>query len=70
MNYNFLILQDSVRLSAIEAFISVSSLFPREYFNDFVMPTIHSCISENFWKIRYVAADQITEVHIYFIMYN
>lgn len=64
--YILSILQDSVRLLAIEACVSIASLLTHEDVNDLVMPTLRICTSDSSWRVRYMVADKFTEVPIYF----
>nr|BAH72359.1 ACYPI002758 [Acyrthosiphon pisum] len=56
--------QDSVRLLAIEACVSIASLLTHEDVNDLVMPTLRLCTSDSSWRVRYMVADKFTEVFI------
>lgn len=57
--FNF---QDSVRLLAIEACVSIATLLTHEDVNELVMPTLRLCTSDSSWRVRYMVADKFTEV--------
>jgi len=65
---NIFIFQDSVRLLAIEACVSIASLLTHEDVNDLVMPTLRLCTSDSSWRVRYMVADKFTEVFILLIL--
>lgn len=58
-------LQDSVRLLAVEACVSIASLLQAEDTEQFVMPTLRQAAEDKSWRVRYMVADKFTEVHNY-----
>lgn len=58
------ILQDSVRLLAVEACVSIASLLQQEDVEQLLMPTLRQCVSDNSWRVRYMVADKFTEVRL------
>lgn len=54
--------QDSVRLLAVEACVSIASLLQQEDVEQLVMPTLRQCTNDNSWRVRYMVADKFTEV--------
>ena len=56
------LLQDSVRLLAVEACVSIASLLPSEDTEQLVMPTLRQAAEDKSWRVRYMVADKFTEV--------
>ena len=54
--------QDSVRLLAVEACVSIASLLPSEDTETLVMPTLRQAAEDKSWRVRYMVADKFTEV--------
>ena len=54
--------QDSVRLLAVEASVSIASLLPSEDTEQLVMPTLRQAAEDKSWRVRYMVADKFTEV--------
>jgi hypothetical protein len=59
--------QDSVRLLAVEACVSIASLLQQEDVEQLVMPTLRLCTADTSWRVRYMVADKFTEVNRTFI---
>ena len=51
-NYLFFIFKDSVRLLAVEACVSISSLLQTEDVEQLVMPTLRQCAEDKSWRVR------------------
>ena len=51
--------QDSVRLLAVEACVSISSLLQTEDVEQLVMPTLRQCAEDKSWRVRWVAEDEM-----------
>ena len=56
------VLQDSVRLLAVEACADIASLLPSEDTEQLVMPTLREAANDKSWRVRYMVADKFTEV--------
>ncbi len=54
--------QDSVRLLAVEACVSISGLLQTEDVEQLVMPTLRQCTEDKSWRVRYMVADKFTEL--------
>ena len=54
--------QDSVRLLAVEACVSISSLLQTEDVEQLVMPTLRQCAEDKSWRVRYMVADKFTDL--------
>jgi len=54
--------QDSVRLLAVEACVSIASLLQTEDVEQLVMPTLRQCAEDKSWRVRYMVADKFTEL--------
>ncbi|NXF89511.1 2AAA phosphatase, partial [Eubucco bourcierii] len=54
--------QDSVRLLAVEACVSIAQLLPQEELEALVMPTLRQAAEDKSWRVRYMVADKFTEV--------
>ncbi|NXO93364.1 2AAA phosphatase, partial [Certhia brachydactyla] len=54
--------QDSVRLLAVEACVSIAQLLPQEELEGLVMPTLRQAAEDKSWRVRYMVADKFTEV--------
>lgn len=55
-------LQDSVRLLAVEACVSIAQLLPQEDLEALVMPTLRQAVEDKSWRVRYMVADKFSEV--------
>jgi serine/threonine-protein phosphatase 2A regulatory subunit A len=53
---------DSVRLLAVEACVSIASLLQTEDVEQLVMPTLRQCAEDKSWRVRYMVADKFTEL--------
>jgi len=60
------VFQDSVRLLAVEACVSIASLLEQEDVEQLVMPTLRKCAGDTSWRVRYMVADKFTEVGLTF----
>ena len=58
-----LCLQDSVRLLAVEACVSIAQLLSPEDTEQHVMPTLRQAAEDKSWRVRYMVADKFTEVN-------
>ena len=58
----FLWWQDSVRLLAVEACVSIATLLPQEDLESLVMPTLRQAAEDKSWRVRYMVADKFSEV--------
>ena len=47
--------QDSVRLLAVEACISIAGILQHEDKEQLVMPTLRQCVEDKSWRVRYYA---------------
>ncbi|CAG2063386.1 unnamed protein product, partial [Timema podura] len=54
--------QDSVRLLAVEACVSIASLLQQDDVEQLVMPTLRQCAGDTSWRVRYMVADKFTEL--------
>lgn len=54
--------QDSVRLLAVEACVSIAALLPREDVEQLVMTTLRQCATDQSWRVRYMVADKFTDL--------
>lgn len=61
--------QDSVRLLAVEACVSIASLLSPEDIEIHVMPTLRQAAEDKSWRVRYMVADKFTEVCCFYKMY-
>ena len=55
-------MQDSVRLLAVEACVSMAELLQQEDVEQLVMPTLRQCAEDKSWRVRYMVADKFTEL--------
>ncbi|XP_019624261.1 PREDICTED: serine/threonine-protein phosphatase 2A 65 kDa regulatory subunit A alpha isoform-like isoform X3 [Branchiostoma belcheri] len=55
---------DSVRLLAVEACVSIASILPREDLESLVMPTLKNAAEDKSWRVRYMVADKFTELQV------
>lgn len=55
--------QDSVRLLAVEACVSIATLLPQEDLETLVMPTLRQAAEDKSWRVRYMVADKFSEVN-------
>lgn len=56
--------QDSVRLLAVEACVSIATLLPQEDLETLVMPTLRQAAEDKSWRVRYMVADKFSEVRV------
>lgn len=61
--------QDSVRLLAVEACVSIATLLPQEDLETLVMPTLRQAAEDKSWRVRYMVADKFSEVSSRFISF-
>lgn len=54
--------QDSVRLLAVEACVSIATLLHQEDLETLVMPTLRQAAEDKSWRVRYMVADKFSEV--------
>lgn len=54
--------QDSVRLLAVEACVSIAQLLRQEDVEHLVMPTLRQCASDSSWRVRYMVAEKLTDL--------
>ena len=54
--------QDSVRLLAVEACVSIGSMLEPEAIKALILPVIRSCSADKSWRVRYMVADLFTKV--------
>uniref|UniRef100_A0A7N8X0C9 Protein phosphatase 2, regulatory subunit A, beta b n=1 Tax=Mastacembelus armatus TaxID=205130 RepID=A0A7N8X0C9_9TELE len=54
--------QDSVRLLAVEACVSIATLLPQEDLETLVMPTLRQAAEDKSWRVRYMVADKFSEL--------
>lgn len=54
--------QDSVRLLAIEAGITMAGLFRHEDLEQQMMQTLRAATEDKSWRVRYVVADKLVDV--------
>lgn len=59
--------QDSVRLLAVEACVSIATLLPQEDLETLVMPTLRQAAEDKSWRVRYMVADKFSEVRLSFL---
>ncbi len=54
--------QDSVRLLAVEACVSIASLLPQEDTEQLLMPTLRQSAEDKSWRVRYMVADKFVDI--------
>ncbi|KAL1481901.1 hypothetical protein MTO96_015217 [Rhipicephalus appendiculatus] len=54
--------QDSVRLLAVEACVSLAGLLPREDLEHLLLPTLRQAAEDKSWRVRYMVADRFTDL--------
>uniref|UniRef100_A0A673MU40 Serine/threonine-protein phosphatase 2A 65 kDa regulatory subunit A alpha isoform-like n=1 Tax=Sinocyclocheilus rhinocerous TaxID=307959 RepID=A0A673MU40_9TELE len=54
--------QDSVRLLAVEAGVSIATLLPQEDLETLVMPTLRQAAEDKSWRVRYMVADKFSDL--------
>lgn len=54
--------QDSVRLLAVEACVSIAQLLQQEDVEQLVMPTLRQCVNDSSWRVRYMVADKFCDL--------
>ena len=57
-----LLLQDSVRLLAVEACAAIASVLSKEDTEQQVVPTLTSAAKDKSWRVRYMVADKFCDV--------
>ena len=63
-----MVLQDSVRLLAVEACGAIAGLLDSGDTDRLVMPTLNAATKDKSWRVRYMVADKFTEVsHAHFL---
>lgn len=55
--------QDSVRLLAVEAGITIASLFRHDDLEQQLMQTLRAATEDKSWRVRYVVADKLVDVN-------
>lgn len=60
--FHYLSPQDSVRLLAVEACVSIATLLHQEDLETLVMPTLRQAAEDKSWRVRYMVADKFSEV--------
>ena len=58
------IFQDSVRLLAVEASVSIASLLSPDDIEKYVMSTLKQAAEDKSWRVRYMVADKFTDVSV------
>jgi len=54
--------QDSVRLLAVEACVSIASLLAQEDTEQLLMPTLRQSAEDKSWRVRYMVADKFVDL--------
>lgn len=54
--------QDSVRLLAVEACVSIAQLLQQDDVEHLVMPTLRQCVNDSSWRVRYMVAEKFTDL--------
>ncbi len=62
--------QDSVRLLAVEACVSIATLLPQEDLETLVMPTLRQAAEDKSWRVRYMVADKFSEVSRHLVSFS
>lgn len=57
-----LVPQDSVRLLAVEACVSIATLLPQEDTEQLLMPTLRQSVEDKSWRVRYMVAEKFTDL--------
>lgn len=65
---SFCYFQDSVRLLAVEACVSIASLLGHEDIEALILPTLRLATEDKSWRVRYMVADKFTEVKFILLM--
>ncbi|KAH8258979.1 hypothetical protein KR038_000981 [Drosophila bunnanda] len=55
-------IQDSVRLLAVEACVSIAQLLPQDDVEHLVLPTLRQCASDSSWRVRYMVAEKFVDL--------
>lgn len=58
----FTYIQDSVRLLAVEACVSIASLLAQEDTEQLLMPTLRLSAEDKSWRVRYMVADKFVDL--------
>ena len=61
-------LQDSVRLLAVDACAAIASILSPEDTEALVMPTLRSAVDDKSWRVRYMVADKFIDVRLCFYL--
>lgn len=56
------VIQDSVRLLAVEGCIAMAGLLSEESRRDLVRPVLNGLIDDKSWRVRFMVAEKLTEV--------
>ena len=56
------VMQDSVRLLAVEACSAIANLLEKVDVEALIMPTLNSAAKDKSWRVRYMVADKFCEV--------
>ena len=54
--------QDSVRLLAVEACVSIAGLLPDPDKESLIMPILRNAAQDKSWRVRYMVADKIVDL--------
>jgi serine/threonine-protein phosphatase 2A regulatory subunit A len=54
--------QDSVRLLAVENCVAVAALLSADENSTLVLPVVRACTQDKSWRVRYMVAEQLTQV--------
>lgn len=57
--------QDSVRLLAVENCVAIGSLLTPDENASLVLPTVRACVQDKSWRVRYMVAEQLTQVRLH-----
>lgn len=57
-----MVIQDSVRLLAVEACVNIASLLPQADIEQLVMPTLRQAAEDKSWRVRYMVADKFSDL--------
>jgi hypothetical protein len=60
--HNIIVLQDSVRVLAVESCASICGLLPTSETEQLIMPTLREAANDKSWRVRYMVADKFIEV--------
>ncbi|MFH4983189.1 hypothetical protein AB6A40_009898 [Gnathostoma spinigerum] len=62
--------QDSVRLLSVEACIAIAALLTEEQRKELIKPILMNLIEDKSWRVRYMVADNLTDVSIEAVLMN